>query len=75
VTPQSEYKPVTSAPPAPHPRSAYVDHDDRPATGRLPDACGRTETGDPLRQDALDPGFIANQLARRTRIMRLIVPV
>ena len=42
--------PVTSAPPAPQSRSGYVDHDDR-------SAAGRNETGLPLRQDALDPGF------------------
>jgi hypothetical protein len=46
--------------------------------GLLPDACwtpvGRTETGNSLRQDALDPGFMAFRPARRTRTVMLMVP-
>jgi hypothetical protein len=41
-----------------------------------PPPAGRTGSGVSLRQNyALDPGFIAFRLARRTRIVVLMVPV
>jgi len=53
----------------------------RAHTARLspPDACrlpnGRSETEIPLRYNALEPGFIAFKLSRRTRTVMLMVPV
>jgi hypothetical protein len=45
--------------------------------GLLPDGrrtpAGRTETGNSLRQDALDPGFHGVPAGRRTRTVMLMV--
>jgi len=37
--------------------------------------CMISETGIPLRHYALDPGFMAFQLVRRTRIVMLMMPM
>src|SRR6185312_5904694 len=50
ASPERKPTPVTSAPPVPYSRPVWVDHEDRPAAGRR-------ETGDSLRQNAVDPGF------------------
>jgi hypothetical protein len=53
---------------------ARVDHEDRSAAGRLPDACRRTGSGLSLRQNAhWIKGFMAFQLVRRTRTVLLMV--
>ena len=63
-------------------RLAYVDHEDRPAAERLPNACRTLPDASP---DALEPGihgvrthwirgFMAFQLARYTRTVLLTVP-
>jgi hypothetical protein len=68
----AERKPVTSAPSAPHSRAANVDHDDRPARGRLPDAM---EPGIHCARTHWIRGFMAFQLVRCARIVVLMVPV
>jgi hypothetical protein len=62
--------PVTSASPAPYLRAANVDHDDRPAPGRLPDAM---EPGIHCARTPWIRGFIAFQLVRRAWIVMLMV--
>ena len=47
--------------------SFWVDHDDW-------SAAGRSETGNPLRQNALDPGFHGVRMVRRMRTVMLMVP-
>ena len=46
-----------------------------PGFHRVRAHCDHTESGIPLRQNALDPGFMTFQLARRTRTAMLMVPV
>jgi hypothetical protein len=50
---------------------AYVDHEDRSAAGRLPN---EVEPGFHCARTQWDRGFIAFQLARRTRTVVLMVP-
>ena len=45
----------------------WVDHHDW-------SAAGRSETGNPLRQNALDPGFHGVRMVRRMRTVMLMVP-
>ena len=48
-------------------RQFWVDHHDW-------SAAGRSETGNPLRQNALDPGFHGVRMVRRMRTVMLMVP-
>jgi hypothetical protein len=48
-------------------RQFWVDHDDW-------SAAGRSETGNPLRQNALDPGFHGVRMVRRMGTVVLMVP-
>jgi len=68
----AEYNSVTSASPATNSRSAYVDHDDWFAAGRLPAA---VEPGFHCARTHWIQGFMTFQLARRTRTVLLVVLV